>query len=132
MSSKEKPALMMHEWLVIVTLIGFVGMLTIISVVGPKHTRIVQWEAPHHIISPEVTVSIQGAVAHPGSYQFKRGVSMQEVLDNVKPLPEADLKKIQIKAKIRKNQKLYIPKKRKFKESKKSKRCSNKNQEKQT
>lgn len=110
MSNQEKPSLMVHEWLAIATIIGFLGMLTMISVSRSTAPLPVDTETPHHIIDPFITVSIAGAVELPGSYKVKKGALIQEVLEQAKVLPEADLKRININAKLRNGQSLYVTK----------------------
>jgi DNA uptake protein ComE-like DNA-binding protein len=105
-----RPALMVHEWLAITTIIGFLGMLTTISIVRTTPPLTPDKEHAHLIVNPFIKISIEGAVEHPGSYNFKKGARVKDALAEAKPLPEADLKRINLEAKLRKGQIIHLPK----------------------
>lgn len=106
----EQPHLFIHEWLIVTVLIALVLGLAILSLIG-KEKNVPSTETFHHILPPEIEVYIEGAVEKPGRYSAKRGESIEELLSKLKTLPEADLRKIKWKSKLRNGQIIKIPKK---------------------
>lgn len=66
-----------------------------------------------------VVVTIEGAVEHPGRYHFKKGSSIKEAIYAAHPLPEADLKKVNLEQKICRSRKIKVPFRKVEKEKKK-------------
>lgn len=110
MKKESKPALMVHEWLAITTIIGFLGMLTIISVIRSTPPLVPQKELAHPLTNPFIKVSIEGAVEHPGSYNLKKGARVKDALEQAKPLSNANLGQMNLESKLRKGQKINVPK----------------------
>lgn len=123
-SNSESPSLPVHEWIAVLLIVVMLSVL--VSVVTYSSVSHIDDEIglPHHIM-PEIQVTVEGAVEKPGSYQVKRGTTLQEVLDLAKPLHDADLSRLKPEKKVRSGQVIKIspqkPKKEKKKKEKKSK-----------
>jgi len=107
-TSKKEDCLPIHEWLAIMVIIGILLTLTFISVFSNSSPKMLHEQA-HFIIPQEIEVTVEGAVAKPGSYTIKKGATVDDVLKQAEPLPTANLKKIKMDKKLRRNQKLKIP-----------------------
>lgn len=106
------PELGAHEWLAVVTIIGFLCLLTVIVISGSydHQTLIARGEGKGHYLKPqEVEVLIDGAVAKPGSYRVKIGTTQKEVISLAEPFPEADLRKVRPASRVRNGQNIVIP-----------------------
>ncbi len=108
-SADERPSLQAHEWLAVVVIIGFMGMLTVLSL-SSRHASYSTGE-PHHVVSPDIMVIIEGAVEKTGSFTIPKGTTLREVLDLAKPFPEAHLEKLNLNKPVRKNQVIKVPEK---------------------
>lgn len=104
----EKPSLLVHEWVAVALIIGFILMLTIISRPSPYSDLQVSRTA-QPIISNQLTVTIDGAVAHPGKYTLNKGSTLQDLFAEAIPLPTADLKVFKTSRKLREGQNIYVP-----------------------
>lgn len=105
----DKPRLPLHEWIAIVAIIVLLMILIGISLGSndssfPEHSN-----SPHHLISQEISVWIEGAVDKPGAYQIKRGATLQDVLALVKVKDDADLRRLKFHKKVRNGQVIKIP-----------------------
>lgn len=100
-----KKNLLPHEWLAIVAVSAMMLMFGVIA----------YWNAPGEMDFPElveeITVYVEGAIEHSGSFLIKKGHKLEDLLALVKPLPEADLSKIKPKSKLREGQQIKIPSK---------------------
>jgi DNA uptake protein ComE-like DNA-binding protein len=104
----DKPSLLIHEWLAIAIIIGLLAMLTIIS----KPASISPLSSPenfHYLAPTHIEMAIDGAVERPGKYHLKKGSLLQDLLDQAKILPTAELKHLNLKAKLRKGQVVHVP-----------------------
>lgn len=107
-SNREKPSLFIHEWLAIAVIIGLMVMLTAIS--RPVSIPLVSTtDNRHHLLPSHLEIIIDGAVENPGKYQLIKGSLLQDLLDQAKVLPTAELKRLNLKAKLRKGQVIHIP-----------------------
>jgi DNA uptake protein ComE-like DNA-binding protein len=106
--NSEKPSLFFYEWLAIVILVGLILMLTFIS----RSVSDVPMPASRTLPSialNEIDITIDGAVENPGKYTVKKGATLQEILDQAKLVPTANLKHINVNRKFRKGQNVHIP-----------------------
>jgi hypothetical protein len=109
-NSHDKPTLKIHEWLAVMLIIGLLAFLTAISWVNQKYPSTIETGAPHFIASQELDITVQGAVEHPGRHIVKKGTTVREALALVGVLPEADLRRLKLDAKVRRNQVIKVPK----------------------
>jgi hypothetical protein len=98
-----------HELGAVIVLSALILSLTLISNFRGSSSLEQVAAIPHFVSSPEVEVSIQGAVEHPGSYQLPRGALVQDLLELAKPLPNADLKRIRGTTKLRNGKTVNVP-----------------------
>jgi hypothetical protein len=104
----------LHEWLAVATLIGFMGMLTFITLTTGS-LNISTTDAPHYVVDQEISVFFEGAVENPGRYQVKKGTLIKDLLSQVKPKPQADLRRIKGESKVRNGQVIKVPEQKKKK-----------------
>lgn len=109
-NSTEKPALRVHEWLAVMLIIGLLGFLTAISWLNQKYPSAVETGTPHFIAAQEIEINLQGAVEHPGRRLVKKGTTVREALDQAGLNPDADLRRLKLDAKVRRNQNIKVPK----------------------
>lgn len=109
-ASKSDPELRLpiHEWFAILLLIGLLFGLTLITLYSKNAILNDDFGPAHHIVSQEIVVYVEGSVEKPGPYYVKRGTLVKEVIDLAKPLPEANLGKLKLDKKVRKNQVIKI------------------------
>lgn len=109
--------LMVHEWVSVIMIVATIGMLAVNAyLTSPPLSD--QLGEPHYLLDPFIEVFVEGSVESPGSYQLLKGSTVGEVLKNAKPFPDADLSKINRSAKIRRNQVIRVPLKKKNKSGK--------------
>lgn len=107
MGQNKKPSLMVHEWLAIATLIGMLGMLTILSVKGNQPT--LSQTTENFQTAATLSVAVTGAVEKPGSYQLPKDALIHDLIIQAKPLPNANLKKINPNKMLKNGQTIHIP-----------------------
>jgi hypothetical protein len=103
------PKLLTHEWITVLSLLGFLLLLTLIVTFfsSSSHDTL----NPHYLVDQKIEVYIEGAVEKPGVYQVDRGTPLKAILEEAKPLKEAYLKKINLEKKLKKKwQVISIPK----------------------
>jgi len=105
----DRPRLPIHEWIAIVAIIVLLMILTVISLGSSDSNFPDHLNSPHHLISQEISIWIEGAVDKPGSYQVKRGATLQDVLALVKVKDDADLRRLKFHKKVRNGQVIKIP-----------------------
>lgn len=107
-AEQPKPKLQMYEWLAVYAILSVLVLLTAFSMLGTKDPLIETGEA-RYTINPMAEVYLQGAVEKPGRHQVKSGSTVGELLEKVKPLPGADLRKVKPDKKLRAGQIVKIP-----------------------
>lgn len=108
----QENTLPLHEKVSALLVVLMVLALTAVSLLGPSTTSLLD-EPPHYVREPTVTVTVTGAVKNPGLYTIEKGVAIATILEKISPLDEANLSRINFEAKVTRNRKLHIPKKRK-------------------
>lgn len=115
------------EWLVIVALTLVMVLLTGVSIFSDRHMTSPVIDSPHHLISQEIDVFIEGAVDHPGAFKIKRGALVEELIALANPRPDANLSKLKMKSNLRNGQRVKVPvqatKKKSRKAAKKIEKC---------
>ncbi len=87
---------------------GLLGVLTILLAVTLIHREpSLDWDRAHYLTAP-VTVTVTGAVAHPGEYIFSAGSTIKDLLQQAEPLPKANLKKLSKRKKLVSHQVIEI------------------------
>lgn len=107
--SQKTLQLPIHEWIAVVVIITFLVMISTMAIFSNDDLDTIETGLPHHVVSPEIDVTIEGAVLNPGTFKIKRGATLQEALDIAQPLSSADLRKIKINKKLRQGQVIKIP-----------------------
>lgn len=97
------------EWLVISAVIMVMVLLTGVSVLSDQHMTSPRTDPPHHLISQEIEVFVEGAVEHPGAFKIKRGALVEDLIALSNPRPEANLGKLKMKSKLRNGQRVRVP-----------------------
>lgn len=105
----SSPQLAPHEKICAGLLIGaLVFFFSLAYIRTPLETAADRW-SPHHLKSTTIEVTIQGAVANPGTYMIDRGSTVEALLELAQPLPEADLSKVKTTMKLYQHKKVIIP-----------------------
>lgn len=104
-----KPHLPVHEWMAVLTILLFLGTLTLCIVFSPKQTAPSSTTPPHFMVDQNIEVIIEGAVEHPGVHTLARGAKISDLLKKAIPLPEADLKTIKTERELRSGQTVKVP-----------------------
>jgi hypothetical protein len=97
------------EWLVIIAIIAIMFLLTGVSWLSDRHMIAFNSHSPHHLISQEIDVFVEGAVERSGAFKMQRGSTVQDVIALANPLPEANLNKLKMKSKLRHGQRIRVP-----------------------
>lgn len=100
------PALPVHEWMAVVAILLLMGLLVGMVFLRGEYALI---DPPHYLVEQEIEITIEGAVAHPGTYHLPRGSTLQEALKQAEPLPDSDLKRMKLQRKIRKGDHVSVP-----------------------
>ena len=111
MHQENQAELHIHEWLAVVTIIGFIGMLAVCAYLMSPPLAL-QTGQPHYLIDNTVEVFVQGSVQFPGPRRVPRGSTIQDVLEVAKPLPQANTGRLNLQAKVRTNQVIKVPAKK--------------------
>lgn len=110
-SSQSSPRMHLHEWIAVVMLSGLIFVLAGISFYSGTNVHFPNVENPHHLVSPEIDVFIEGEVQHPGRHRVKRGALVGDLLNLAIPTSEAETSQLKLDKKLRKNQTVKVPKK---------------------
>lgn len=98
-----------YEWIVVLSLIVLLGMITFITHKHWFSGQSRQFADPHHAYDLKIQIQIQGAVEFPGTYSLEKGATMEDALSLAKPAANADLKKLLLSKKIRDGQMIKVP-----------------------
>lgn len=107
MQNESNAELYVHEWIAVATISGFIAMLAVCSYFSSPPLS-VQLGEPHHLLEETIQVFVEGSVVHPGAIRVPRGATMEKVLSQAALLPEADVKNLNMKTKVRANQTIKI------------------------
>ena len=105
----DKPSLQIHEWLAVVCIIGLLGFLTALSWFNATYSSAPETGTPHYILAQEIEINIQGAVEQPGRRLVKKGITVGEALAHAGLLSDADLRRVKLDSKVRRNQTIKVP-----------------------
>ena len=108
---ESTPSLRIHEWLAVIIIVSLLIVLTLIT--HFSESKPVITNHPHYIVDQKIEVFVEGAVEEPLRLIVTKGTRVEEVLEKVKLLPEADLSKLKLQAKVRRGQHIRIPQKKK-------------------
>ncbi len=106
--SNSDPNLKVYEWLALSVLFSLLAMLTLLSLRDFPPSTLARDQA-HFVLDPNITVFVEGALANPGSFKLKREATYKDLLSQLTLLPEANLAKLNLKAKLRQNQTIKLP-----------------------
>lgn len=107
-SSKVKPSLKVHEWLAILTVVGIIMVIVIVTYIEGRRVK----TDPHinfKVSHDNFDVLIKGAVDFPGVYHLTSSMSMNEVLKLAGVKEEADLSRLTLDAMVKKGRTLTVP-----------------------
>ena len=105
----DPPKLPVHEWLAIAILAGALMMLTGMAFLSTDAPIANKLGPPHHVVSQEIDVFIEGEVEYPGRHRLKRGSLIKDLLALAEPLSDADLSHIHYDKPLRKGQVVKVP-----------------------
>ena len=108
MGKQNIPTLPVHEWLAIVTIVVLFLFIVFISQIY-KGKDLSEISESSSIIT-QVNITIEGAVEHPGSYSFPRGITLSKVFEQIVLKEDADIKGLKLKSKILNDQKIVVKK----------------------
>lgn len=120
MQDNYQNRLYMQEWMVIAFFVVLMVLLTLATHSCDSHSMDAYGASkdqlsPHHIVSPEIEVFVEGEVEFPGRHLVKRDAKVKELLLLSKPFADADLSSIKLEGKLKKGQILKIPPKKTIK-----------------
>jgi protein involved in polysaccharide export with SLBB domain len=107
-ASNNEPKLPVHEWLAVVVVIILMVMISSVVIFSDHDSSSIETGPPHHVMNPEIDVTVEGAVSNPGTFKLKRDAKLQDALDMAKPIATADLSKIKPNKKLRPGQAIKI------------------------
>lgn len=102
-----KTQLFPHEWLAIASILFLIAVFVALS----RHDDTVipaSIAHPHKVGRQSITVTIRGAVHHPGEYELPIGSLVSDLLKLAEPLPSANLKRVNIQSKLRNGRDIWI------------------------
>ena len=107
-TSQKNSSLHIHEWMIVLFLIGILALLT-----GVSHScssnAIADPEKPaHEVVKTDIEVFIEGFIEQPGKYVVKRGTTLKELLERAKLKPHADLRRLNLQRVLKKGQKIKV------------------------
>jgi hypothetical protein len=108
LDGEERPSLPVHEWLAVLTILLFMGVLITVTHVR-RSTLPVSAENPHWPTSQTVEVIVKGAVETPGTYVVPKGTTVEQLLSQVNLLTVADTRKLHLDAAVKGGQTINIP-----------------------
>lgn len=110
MRLNDPPAhLYVHEWLAVTVVISLSLVITLITHTSSCSNLPATRDPPHHVVAQKVEIFIEGAVDRPGRYVVAKGALVGEALKEVQLLPEADMSKLKLHAKVRRGQRIRVP-----------------------
>ncbi len=112
------PQLHIHEWLAILVILSVLAVLTLITRLTDDGAMPTTRDPPHYVVDQRIEVFVEGAVEKPMRLVVIRGALIEEVLQQVQLLPEADTSKLKLKSKVRRGQHIRVPAKKGRKSSK--------------
>lgn len=101
--SKKLP---FHEWLILILILGRMAVLLTSSALS-SHTAKISLE--HSSFGKKISVLVTGAVKKEGQHYVPEGSDVAFVLQKAKLSKDSDLSGVELKKKIHKPLKLYIP-----------------------
>lgn len=102
-----KTQLFPHEWLAIASILAFI--MVVLALSQNDATIMPTSIAPSHKVGRQsITVTIRGAVHHPGEYELPVGSLVTDLLKLAEPLPNANLKRINTQSKLRNGRDIWI------------------------
>jgi hypothetical protein len=107
---EQQTRLPLHEWMAVIAILFLIFVLLAVVILKGNDGEINQLDHPHHIISQEFEVFVEGAVEKPGPYTVKRGSTLQDAINLAVPNSEAKLDKFKMEKKLRKGQVIKVPK----------------------
>lgn len=99
MISQKQPALPVHEWLAIISILTILAIFTCCALLGPINISSVE-DKPHHLVEMQIEVTIEGAVEKPGTYQLERHATLKDLLTLAIPKKEAQLGRLKLTRKL--------------------------------
>jgi hypothetical protein len=101
-------SLPVHERLAAIVVCLFFGLIVTFNGFSRRPPSLQELGAPHWVASQMVEVSIRGAVDAPGTYLLPQGAKVSDLLQIAKPIPQANLKRLDIDAPIRNGQQIVL------------------------
>ncbi len=105
MSGKER--LTTPEWLACATILSVLLYLTTLSYLSQPPDSLFEREEVH--TTPEVSVTITGEVAFPGTYRLEKGTTLSEALDRAGLTHLSYTKRHKTTRKLKRSESIHIP-----------------------
>ncbi|MBA3815051.1 MAG: SLBB domain-containing protein [Parachlamydiaceae bacterium] len=104
--------LKIHEWLAVALLIAILGALSMMAYLTKGSVGEQDRSMPAFLSkSGKIEVLIEGAVINPGTYYLPSGIAMKDVLMLAQLLPNADLRRFNMSAQLKKGRVVNVPSK---------------------
>lgn len=108
-TTDSAPHLRVYEWLALVSCVSLLVLITLVTCMSGTSRFPATEEPPHYIVDQRIEVFVEGAVEKPVRLIVTKGMLVEEVLQQVQLLPEADLSKLKLKSKVRRGQHIRVP-----------------------
>lgn len=108
---KSQEELHLPEWGALIVLV--VSLCATVAIAFWQNQGIEELKTtPHLILEPNIWITVEGAVEHPGRLEIAKGALLKEALAMVGVQPDADTSKLMLAKSVRKNQKVWVPSKK--------------------
>lgn len=108
MTEGNSSTLLVHEWIAVVFILFLLLILTLMTF-KTTNSEVLEFDPPHYVVEPNIKIALEGAVENPGILEIKRGSTVRDALKLAKPLPEANVSKLKLDAKLRNGQTIKVP-----------------------
>lgn len=108
MSKHASESLTCQEQMSVTLVIATLTFFTCLAYLNTPYPQATSQTTPHYIKDLHIEVTVDGAVAYPGTYIVTKGSTVGTLLEKVKPLPDADLRKVNPSTKLRSAKKWTI------------------------
>lgn len=109
----SESSLHVHEWVAILVIVNVLAVLTLVTRFSEPVAQPAIHTAPHYVADQKIEIFVEGAVEQPVRLIVNKGTTVEDVLKQVRLLPEADISKLKKHSKVRRGQHIRIPLKKK-------------------
>jgi len=104
----------LHEWCIIVLFCFILLSLGAIAMLRQKPVMAAALPSENITEVPVLLIRVEGQVAKPGLHRLPLTAKLKQLLDEVQPLPTADLSQLNYRKRLRDGQTVIIPERKKI------------------